>query len=147
MSPARGVSNWLRPSLCGIDLYEAIFTESSEKWQIDPPKIDRLAADISLEALRELSGGFAVSASTFLRCQPLADFTNPTVETAGRAQTIRWLKRDGCHRGPSAIGQNPLRSPMKWKLLLAVVWIALAGAIDALIIFPPDSVLTAEFRH
>ncbi len=36
---------------------------------------------------------------------------------------------------------------MKWKLLLAVVWIALAGAITALIIFPPDSVLTAEFRH
>jgi hypothetical protein len=36
---------------------------------------------------------------------------------------------------------------MKWKLLLAVVWIALAGPIAALIIFPPDSVLTAEFRH
>jgi hypothetical protein len=36
---------------------------------------------------------------------------------------------------------------MKWKVLLAVVWIALAGAIAALIIFPPDSVLTAEFRH
>src|SRR6266516_4152345 len=85
MSPARGVSKWLRPRLCGIDLYQAIFTESSEKWQNDPPKIDRLAADISLEALRELSGGFAVSASTFLCCQPLADFTNPTVETAGRA--------------------------------------------------------------
>jgi len=91
MSPARGVSKWLRPRLCGIDLYQAIFTESSEKWQNDPPKIDRLAADISLEALRELSGGFAVSASTFLCCQPLADFTNPTVETAGRAQTIRWF--------------------------------------------------------
>jgi hypothetical protein len=40
-----------------------------------------------------------------------------------------------------------VRSPMTKKLLLAVVWIALAGGIAALIIFPPDSVLTAEFRH
>jgi hypothetical protein len=36
---------------------------------------------------------------------------------------------------------------MRRKLLLAVVCIALAGGIAALIIFPPDSVLTAEFRH
>jgi hypothetical protein len=36
---------------------------------------------------------------------------------------------------------------MKRKLLLAVVWIALAGGTAALIIFPPDSVLTAEFHH
>jgi hypothetical protein len=36
---------------------------------------------------------------------------------------------------------------MKTKLLLAVVWLVLAGGIAALIIFPPDSVLTAEFRH
>jgi hypothetical protein len=36
---------------------------------------------------------------------------------------------------------------MTKKLLLAVVWIALAGGIATLIIFPPDSVLTAEFRH
>jgi len=36
---------------------------------------------------------------------------------------------------------------MKRKLLLAVIWIALAGGIAVLIIFPPDSVLTAEFRH
>jgi hypothetical protein len=35
---------------------------------------------------------------------------------------------------------------MKRKLLLAVVWIALAGGIAALF-FPPDSVLTAQFRH
>ena len=40
-----------------------------------------------------------------------------------------------------------VRPPMKRKLLLAVVWIALAGGIAALIVFPPDSVLTAEFRH
>jgi hypothetical protein len=32
---------------------------------------------------------------------------------------------------------------MKRKLLLAVVWIALAGGIAAVIIFPPDSVLTS----
>jgi hypothetical protein len=36
---------------------------------------------------------------------------------------------------------------MKRKLLLAVVWIALTGGIAAVIIFPPDSVLTSEFRH
>jgi hypothetical protein len=36
---------------------------------------------------------------------------------------------------------------MKRKLLLAVVWIALCGGIIALIIFPPDSVLTAEYGH
>jgi hypothetical protein len=36
---------------------------------------------------------------------------------------------------------------MKSKLLLAVVWLVLAGGIAALIIIPPDSVLTAEFRH
>jgi hypothetical protein len=40
-----------------------------------------------------------------------------------------------------------VRATMKRKLLLAVVWIVLAGGIAALIIFPPDSVLTAEFRH
>jgi hypothetical protein len=36
---------------------------------------------------------------------------------------------------------------MKRKLLLAIVWIALGSGIVALIIFPPNSVLTAEFRH
>jgi hypothetical protein len=36
---------------------------------------------------------------------------------------------------------------MKSKLLLAVVWIALAGGIAALITFPPESVLTAEFHR
>ena len=36
---------------------------------------------------------------------------------------------------------------MKRKLLIAVVWIALAGGIAAVTIFPPDSVLTSEFRH
>jgi hypothetical protein len=36
---------------------------------------------------------------------------------------------------------------MRRKLLLAILWIALAGGIAAVIIFPPDSVLTAEFRH
>jgi hypothetical protein len=36
---------------------------------------------------------------------------------------------------------------MKRKLLLAAVWIALAGGSGAAIIFPPDSVLTSEFRH
>lgn len=40
-----------------------------------------------------------------------------------------------------------VRTAMKTKLLLAVIWIALAGGIAALIIFPPDSVLTAEFHH
>jgi hypothetical protein len=36
---------------------------------------------------------------------------------------------------------------MKKKLLLAAVWIALAGGAAAVITFPPDSVLTSEFRH
>jgi hypothetical protein len=36
---------------------------------------------------------------------------------------------------------------VKRKLLLVVVWIALAAGIGALIVFPPDSVLTAEFRR
>ena len=36
---------------------------------------------------------------------------------------------------------------MQRKLLLAVVWIALAAGIAALIVFPPASVLTAEFHH
>jgi len=61
-------------------------------------------------------------------------------------------KRDGRHGGPSRIERNltakiHVRATMKRKLLLAVVWIVLAGGIAALIIFPPDSVLTAEFRH
>ncbi len=38
-------------------------------------------------------------------------------------------------------------SPMKRKLLLAVVWIVLAAGIAGVIIFPPNSVLTAEFHH
>jgi hypothetical protein len=36
---------------------------------------------------------------------------------------------------------------MKRKLLLALVWIALAAGIAAVITFPPDSVLTAELRR
>jgi hypothetical protein len=40
-----------------------------------------------------------------------------------------------------------VRTAMTRKLLLAVIWIALAGGIAALIIFPPDSVLTAEFHR
>jgi hypothetical protein len=36
---------------------------------------------------------------------------------------------------------------MKRKLLLAVVWIALACGIAAIITFPPESVLTAEFHR
>jgi hypothetical protein len=36
---------------------------------------------------------------------------------------------------------------MKRKLLLALVWIALAAGIAAVITFPSDSVLTAEFRR
>ena len=36
---------------------------------------------------------------------------------------------------------------MKRKPFLAVVWITLAGGTAAVIIFPPDSVLTSEFRH
>jgi hypothetical protein len=36
---------------------------------------------------------------------------------------------------------------MKKKLLLAAVWIALTGGIAVVITFPPDSVLTSEFRH
>ena len=36
---------------------------------------------------------------------------------------------------------------MKRKLLLAVVWVALVGGIAAVIVFPPDSVLTSEFHH
>lgn len=36
---------------------------------------------------------------------------------------------------------------MKRKLLLAIVWIVLVTAITAVIAFPPNSVLTAEFRH
>ena len=38
-------------------------------------------------------------------------------------------------------------SSMKRKLLLAIVWIVLAGGVAAVIIFPPDSVLTSEFHH
>jgi hypothetical protein len=44
-------------------------------------------------------------------------------------------------------GKDAWEASMKRKLLLAVVWIALAGGIAAVIIFPPDSVLTSEFRH
>jgi hypothetical protein len=36
---------------------------------------------------------------------------------------------------------------MKRKFLLAVVWIALAVGITAVITFPPESVLTAEFHR
>jgi hypothetical protein len=36
---------------------------------------------------------------------------------------------------------------MKRKLLLAVVWVALAAGIAAIITYPPDSVLTAEFHR
>ena len=95
--------------------------------------------------------------SNFLCWPPLADFTaaNVKVRIAGKPSDGLWAKspkRDGYHGGPSRIAQNlaarvHVRSPMKRKLLLAVVWIALAGGIAALIIFPPDSVLTAEFRH
>jgi hypothetical protein len=44
-------------------------------------------------------------------------------------------------------GKDALEVSMKRKLLLAVVWVALAGGIAAVIIFPPDSVLTSEFHH
>jgi hypothetical protein len=68
---------------------------------------------------------------------------------------VRSPKRDGCHGGPdwhpartNGRGfENSCEVVMKRKLLLAVVWIALGGGIVALIIFPPNSVLTAEFRH
>jgi hypothetical protein len=36
---------------------------------------------------------------------------------------------------------------MKRKLILAIVWIVVAGGIAAIIVFPPDSVLTAEFHR
>ena len=36
---------------------------------------------------------------------------------------------------------------MKRKLLLVVVWIALAGGIAAIMTYPPESVLTAEFHR
>ena len=49
--------------------------------------------------------------------------------------------------GQRLAGNDICEVPMKRKLLLAVVWIALAAGIAALIIFPPDSVLTANFRH
>jgi hypothetical protein len=45
------------------------------------------------------------------------------------------------------VGKDAWEASMKRKLLLAVVWIALAGGIAAVIIFPPDSVLTSQFRH
>ena len=86
-----------------------------------------------------------------------ADFmaSNVKLRIAHKPSDGLWAKspkRDECHGGPSRIAQNlaarvHVRSPMKRKLLLAVVWIVLAGGIAALIIFPPDSVLTAEFRH
>jgi hypothetical protein len=47
----------------------------------------------------------------------------------------------------SLVGKDAWEASMKRKLLLAVVWIALAGGIAAVIIFPPDSVLTSQFRH
>ena len=36
---------------------------------------------------------------------------------------------------------------MRRKLLVAFVWIALLGGIATVIIFPPKSVLTAEFSR
>jgi hypothetical protein len=47
----------------------------------------------------------------------------------------------------SLAGNDAWEVSMKRKLLLAAVWIALAGGTGAAIIFPPDSVLTSEFRH
>ena len=44
-------------------------------------------------------------------------------------------------------GKDAWEVSVKRKLLLAVVWIALAGGIAAVTIFPPNSVLTSEFRH
>jgi hypothetical protein len=41
----------------------------------------------------------------------------------------------------------PLPDVVVVGAVLTVVWIVLVGGIAALIIFPPDSVLTAEFRH
>jgi hypothetical protein len=40
-----------------------------------------------------------------------------------------------------------MEATMKRKILLAVFWIALVGGVAAVIIFPPRSVLTAEFPH
>ena len=48
---------------------------------------------------------------------------------------------------PAGSAEDSCEVAMKTILLLAVVWLALAGGIAALIIFPPDSALTAEFRH
>jgi hypothetical protein len=44
-------------------------------------------------------------------------------------------------------GKDAWEVSMKRKLLLAVVWIVLAGGVAAVIIFPPDSVLTSDFHH
>jgi hypothetical protein len=52
---------------------------------------------------------------------------------------------------PAGSGNLPCKAAwevsMKRKLLLAVVWVALAGGIVAIITFPPESVLTAEFHR
>jgi hypothetical protein len=65
---------------------------------------------------------------------------------------VRDPKRDGSHGSPSAAGailraRHSWELAVKMKVLLVVLWIALAAGIAALIVFPPDSVLTAEFRR
>ena len=44
-------------------------------------------------------------------------------------------------------GKDAWEISVKRKFLLAVVWIALACGIAAIITFPPESVLTAEFHR
>jgi hypothetical protein len=93
---------------------------------------------------RELPGPSPVGGPFFVR------FSTPNLYDSRQASGPARL----CARNVMAVTDAPAGSgslagndawevSMKRKLLLAVVWIALAGGIAAVIIFPPDSVLTS----
>lgn len=76
----------------------------------------------------------------------------PVARKLSNGLSTKSPKRDGCHGDRSRIGQNLtgkgfVRGIDEEETLIAVVWVALVGGIAALIIFPPDSVLTTQFRH